>query len=690
MAKSFNYYDCVMPLLESLGWRGHARRIFEAVPYLATEITLTDLRNLMANLGYTSKGHTLNLQQLPDELLPCLFITKGGKIYVLSEREGEMIHAFNCATNQKETLSENTRLRGTAYTFYQQPEQPSQKESWLTSILGRFRSFTYWLVGLGFITSLLSLSSVLFIMAVYDQVVPSRSTITLSYFSIGLILALCCIQFVHVIQNRALSYLGARLDMIIGTEVIRHVLSLPMSLVEGASVASQVSRLRQFDNVRETFTGPLAQILLEGPFMLIFLIILFIIGGPLILVPLLMIFVFLILALIMFPVLRRSTQKLSTASLERRKFLLEGTSQLSTLKHLAAETTWVDRFQDVSASLSIAQKRSELLSSLAINFSQTIMKIAGLITIIWGAVRVTEDLMSVGALIAVVLLVWRTLSPLQSAFMILGRFDQVMESLGHINRLMSMPTERRPITGNPHQFEGLIRVQNAGFRYPNDSTPALQGVMMEAKPGEIVAIVGQNGSGKTTLLKLLLGFYYPQAGSITIDGIDIRQFDPMVLRQSIAYVPQQTQFFHGTLAQNLQFSAPEATEQRMIRAAEQAGLLSQIMTLPEGFETRIDEQVMNIFSSGFLQKLNLARAYIRKSNILIMDEPGNTLDQEGDQTLRQTIEEFRGEKTLLIVTHRPSLINLADRILSLHAGAMRVFGPREKVLEIVTGEKNDR
>ena len=169
-------------------------------------------------------------------------------------------------------------------------------------------------------------------------------------------MALCCIQFVHVIQNRALSYLGARLDMIIGTEVIRHVMSLPMALIEGASVASQVARLRQFDSVRETFTGPIAQILLEGPFMIIFLVVLFMVGGPLVLVPLLMIFIFVVFAIIMFPILRRSTQKMSAASIERRKFLLEGTSHLTTIKHLAAETTWVNRFQDVSAALSITQK----------------------------------------------------------------------------------------------------------------------------------------------------------------------------------------------------------------------------------------------------------------------------------------------------------------------------------------------
>lgn len=686
MKKSFNYYDCVMPLLEAIGWRGHARRIFESVPYLKTQITLTDLRNIMANLGYVSKDHKLNLRQLPDELMPCLFISNKADIYILSEGEEGAIQALDCRTHQKVTLPENRGMRGTAYTFYQKPEQAPQKGTWVSSILQRFHSFIYWLLGLGFLTSVLSLSSFIFIMAVYDEVVPSRSQTTLGFFAIGLILALCCMQFVHLIQNRALSYLGARLDMIIGTEVIRQIISLPMSLVEGASVASQIARLRQFDSVRDTFTGPLAQILLEGPFMVVFLIVLFLIGGPLVIIPLLMICIFVVLALVMFPLLRRSTQKMSAASMERRKFLLEGASHLTTIKHLAAEKTWVDRFQDVSASLSITQKRMEMLSSWAINLSQAIMKIAGLATIIWGAVRVTDNLMTVGALIAVVLLVWRALSPLQGAFMILGRFDQIMDSLGQVNRLMAMPVERRSAVRDPHQFEGLIRIQNLGFRYANDPAPALQGVIMEAKPGEIVAIVGQNGSGKTTLIKLLLGFYYPQAGSITIDGIDIRQFDPMVLRQSIAYVPQQNQFFHGTLAQNLQFSAPEATEERMLQAAEKAGLLPQIMSLPEGFETRMDEQVMTAFSSGFLQKLNLARAYIRRSNILIMDEPGNTLDQEGDETLRATIEGFRGKKTVLIVTHRPSLIQLADRVLSLQNGAMRVFGPKDKVLEMLAGE----
>ena len=420
MTKTFNYYESVMPLLEALGWHGHARRIFEAVPYLLKEISLTDLRNIMGNLGYTSKGHTLNIRYLSNELMPCLFITKSGQVYVLSGREDGVIHATDCLTNKKVTLSGKTGIRGTAYTFYQQPEKTPSRKTWLGGIVERFHSFIYWLMGLGFLTNLLSLSSILFVIAVYDEVVPSRAQVTLGYFVLGLVLALCCIQFIHIIQNRALSYFGARLDMIIGTEVIRQVMTLPMPLIEGASVANQVARLRQFDGVRETFTGPIANIILQGPYTLIFLIVLFVIAGPLVFVPLIMIFVFVVLAILMAPMLRSSTQRLSSASIERRKFLLEGTSHLTTIKHLAAEQTWVDRFQDVSASLSIAQKKSELLTSFASNFSQSIMKVAGVSAIIWGAVRVTQDLMSVGALLGVVLLVWRILAPLQSALTIVS------------------------------------------------------------------------------------------------------------------------------------------------------------------------------------------------------------------------------------------------------------------------------
>jgi ABC-type bacteriocin/lantibiotic exporter with double-glycine peptidase domain len=230
-------------------------------------------------------------------------------------------------------------------------------------------------------------------------------------------------------------------------------------------------------------------------------------------------------------------------------------------------------------------------------------------------------------------------------------------------------------------------VQNAGFRYPNAANFTLQGVMMEAKPGEIIAITGANGSGKTTLLKLLLGFYAPQVGSITFDGVDSQHFVPLALRQSIAYAPQKIQFFNGTIAQNFRLNEPDATDKEIMEAVEKAGLADQIRALPAGLQAYMGSQGMHPFSFGFLQKLNLARAYVRKSKIIMIDEPGRALDQKGDEILHQAISGFRRHKTTLLVTRRPSLIALADRVLYLQNGTMQAFGDKESIGKFSQGKQ---
>jgi ATP-binding cassette subfamily C protein/ATP-binding cassette subfamily C protein LapB len=296
-----------------------------------------------------------------------------------------------------------------------------------------------------------------------------------------------------------------------------------------------------------------------------------------------------------------------------------------------------------------------------------------------------EGTMTIGGFIAVILLVWQSLPPLQYAFMMLGRLDQMVGFFKEINRFMSITADRHlPLIALP-SFEGAICVQNVGFRYPNAVNFTLQGIMMEVKPGEIIAIVGANGSGKTTLLKLLLGSYIPQAGSITFDGVDSQQFSSLILRQSIAYAPQKIQFFEGTIAQNFRLVEPDATDKEIMEAAEKAGVADQIMALPEGLQTCIGNQSVHPFSFGFLQRLNLARAYVRKSKIIIMDEPGNALDPKGEELLHHAIQGFRHHKTTLLVTHRPNLIALADRILFLQNGTMQTFGYKE-CMEIFTKE----
>ena len=688
---SFNYYDCLQPLLKSLGWHGSNRRIYETAPYLKQSLSLIDLRNMMINLGYKSEVTKSSLSQIKDGQLPCLFIDKKEElIYLVHGVSSYDLFATNCVTGQQETVPLRHTLKGIAIQFYEESLHTTaaatqSTKPWLSQMMERFKPFLWPLLGWTFFTTIFSILLPLFVRSIYDFVIPSKSEETLLFLTIGLILSVLCMHIILTVKERAVAYIGARLDLIIGTEVMKKILFLPPGLTEGSSVGTQVARIKQFDGIRDIFTGPFFQILTEIPFLIIFIIVLAAIAGPIAFVPLGVMVCYLILSFFFFPLIHESTHKLSVASQNRRIFLIESINNLKAIKLLGAEKIWANRFRTALSSLVQIQKRHEQINFYAGNASQILIKVSGLIAIVWGAYRVIENQMTVGSLIAVVMLIWRALNPIQMLFMFLGRADTIMSSLTLLNRLMTLPSERSLKIETELKLQGNIRFTNVGFRYSGEANPALQGVMLDAKAGETIAIIGDNGSGKTTLIKLLLGFYPPNIGTITVDGIDIRQLDPVQMRQAIAYVPHQVQFFHGTIAQNLRLCTPEATDNQISLALKKAGLEKELYNLSHGINTPITDDIIHRFSSGFLQKISLARAYVKKSSILILDEPSNNLDEESDQLLHEHLKTLKTEKTILLITHRPSLINLADRVLALHEGQMRFFGPKDKVLEVLAG-----
>lgn len=686
---SFNYYRAIRPLLEALGWDGGDDKIFQAMPHLATEIDLKDLRNVLILLGYTSRVlMKKRLKTIDSETMPCVF-ESGADVWLITARDEQGFHVTDLATGEQKIVLPAMFKKGTACFFYKKPDgvAPTFSKTWFRFLLNRFRPFLPQLLTQSLLTNGFTLLIPLFIWGVYDFVVPSNSTETLVYLLIGIALGVFCSYVLSELKAVLVSYVGARMNMIISTEVMRQILSLPVPMVEGASVGSQIARIRQFDSVREIFTGPLSQLLLELPFFFVFIIIIAVVAGPIAIVPLILALAFVGCALYLYPLIRRTTTGMSRLTQERQAFLVETASQLSTIKDLNCESMWLQRFKNIASKLGIAQRDSERINNLTQNISQIVMKIAGAVSILWGVVRVMDGAMSMGALITLVMLVWRALAPLQAAFMLLGRFDLILSSITQINRLMALPTERSNPQLSRRPFQGTISLRNVSFRYPNETVPALQGVMMDALPGETIAIIGENGSGKSTIIKLLLGLYHSQAGSITLDGVDIRQYDPRQLRQSISYVPQYCHIFFGTLAQNLRLVRSEATDEDLVEACKVAGLWDDISALPLGLNTKVTDRFIIEFSAGFQQKLMLARAYLRDGSIMIFDEPGITLDYAGDQILKSAIQQFKGKKTIILVTHRPSLIQLADRVLALHNGLMRAFGPTDKVMQALSEGK---
>ncbi len=686
--------NCLLPLLKALNWRGDKRHIAEALPHFTNSLDITSIRNILATLHYQSRPVKLRMGGIDQRLFPCLYLPDDGDAMILLAYEPEGIRVFDGGQNIERTVPRGN-IKGTAYFFSPVDAdtlQSSQsKVGWFRAVSERFRALVYQTLGITFVLNILALVTPLFVMAVYDKVVATGSLPTLAFFAFGVGVAIGCDMILRMIRSKIMAFIGARLDNIVGIAIFHKILFLPPAFTERATIGAQVARIKDFETIRDFFTGPMAMVLFELPFVFIFIITIALLAGPVVFVSMIMMACFLILGLIITPLLRSSVGRAARASSKKQELIVETLSGMRAVKYCGAEAKWMERFREYSASAALNSFYTSQLSALMQTISHVLMISAGLGTIIFGVFRVMNGDMTVGALVASMILVWRVLAPLQTGFVSLTRLTQVKSSISQINNLMNIKGERDQHTiVNPlKQIEGFVTFARVSLRYSPDSDPALVGVSFELEPGEVLCIVGGNGSGKSTALKLLAGMYAPQAGSIRIDNMDIRQMDTVELRHAVAYVPQTVQFFYGTIAQNLRLAHPTATIDDLYRACEMAGVLDDVLSLSqgsgkwirEGFEVRIGDSSSGQMPTSLLQRLNLARGYLKKSRIMLFDEPGNGLDFASDQAFMKNIDKMRGESTILMVTHRPSHLRLADKILWLEYGNVRAFGPADEVLK---------
>ena len=450
-------------------------------------------------------------------------------------------------------------------------------------------------------------------------------------------------------------------------------------------MAAQLSRLKQFDSVRDFFTGANASIALELPFVFLFILVIAILAGTIALIPLAMVAAYLVLGLIWLPSLDSRIKRSGKARNDKQRMLIETLSGRREIKAIGGETTWWQRFREISGEAVLSNHETFLSSNIMSSVTQGLMTLSGVSVLGLGTLRVLEGEMSMGALIAVMALVWRVLSPLQSAFLSFSKFEQTSKAIRQINKLMQLKPERHNGQSGlmMSRIEGRIRVDRISFRYGPDQDPALLGVSFDVQPGEMLAIVGNTGSGKSTILKLIAGMYRPQAGSLAIDDMDVRQLNSLDLRRAIAYVPQKTKMFHGTIAQNMRLNNGLATDREIEEAAREAGILDDIRRLPDGFDTRIGDNTTNRFPPGFLRGLSMARAFVSPARILLLDEPGASLDQESDRRFIEQLKLLKGRRTIIMVSHRPSHIRLADKVIMLDQGSVRFSGAADDAIALL-------
>jgi ATP-binding cassette subfamily C protein/ATP-binding cassette subfamily C protein LapB len=332
------------------------------------------------------------------------------------------------------------------------------------------------------------------------------------------------------------------------------------------------------------------------------------------------------------------------------------------------------------------QDRSAILDAL----SQFLNSAAGLAVLVSGTFMVLDGSITVGALIASMALTWRILSPAQQLFQTLGRLGRLSASIRTMNQMLRLTDEYDASIPNLARAprKGTVALSRVSLRYGKDAEPALININLGIPAGKMIALTGPNGAGKSTVLHLVQGLYQPQAGIVTVDGLDIRQLSPKLLRRAIASVPQKVDLFYGTVAQNLRMGDPLASDATLRAAARETGILEAIEQLPEGFETRLGDSTTQKLSPSFLRLITVARALVRKAPILLIDEPESALSEEGTAAVQRLFERLRGTRTVIFVSHRPSYIRLADFAIFLRSGQIEYGGAPEGAIERLLGVRS--
>lgn len=680
---------CLQPLLAALNWVGGARQLAEALPHFDSISSVDDLRSVLANMNLATVPHARCLTEIQAELLPCLFERADQSLLVvISINPDGRFYVYDAEARRFRSIDPTPSL-GTAYVVESSEAAAQvnreQAKNWTWSLLSRFSRTFLTLLALTLVINVLALALPIYIMTVYEQAIGAKSFLTLASLFAGVCLVLALEFLLRKVRGRALTYLGTRIENLIVVRTFQQLLYMPLAMTESAPAGAQVAKIRQFEGLRDVFSGSIANAMLDIPFLAIFVVAVFAIGGPLGFIPLSLIVAYILLGLVSVPLMRSAVQRNGIAKSRRRNFLLEMASNHATIRDCQAESVWLKRLGKLSTDEYVNQLQLRKLSAITQTLSQALVAVAGAAAVGLGALLAMDGDLSLGALIAATALIWRGLAPLQSCFLSLSQIGQAAASLKQLNHLLRIPLERTPgsVPSEGRAFAGEVDFRDVSLRYSDKSLPALRGISFHVEPGEMVAIAGASGAGKSTLLKLAAGLQVPQAGTIKIDDLDIRQFDAAEVHQSIGYVPQKLMLFYGTIAQNLTLAYPSASRDDVERALAMVGALEETRGLPEGLDTRIHGSEDQRFSSGFLKQISLARAFIKPAPLYILDEPSSSLDFESDRLIMELLQRTKGVATIILASHRPSHLRLADRVIIMQRGSIVASGPPEQVVPLL-------
>lgn len=686
--------DCLVLLSEHFGNPCSADSLSAGLPLTSSNLSPELLPQAAERAGLSAKLSRKSLNNIPAMLLPCILMLKDKKACVLQELDMKANRAVISLpeTGGEEQLTvEALESVYVGYLFLIKQKYHGDrdfdvylgdtKKHWLWHSIRQSAPVYRDVIIASVLVNIFALVSPLLVMNVYDKVVPNLAFETLWVLAIGASVAYTFDLILKQLRSYLIDVAGKKIDIQISSTLFAKVIGIPLEK-RAASVGGMARQLGEFDSVREFLSSATITALVDLPFSLLFVFIIWLVAGDLAVFSVIATVLIIGYAWLVQPKLRHAIEESNKFSGLRHGHLVESLSTIESIKANGAEGVVQNAWQQMLGHTSNWQLKTKVITNSVANVSSSIVQMTVIAVIVLGVYRVSDGLISMGGIIAAVMLSSRAIGPMAKIASLMTRYNQTLTSLRQLDGIMNQEGEfeNKGNLASRTKLEGSIVVDHVGFHYPNIEKPALYPMSIKVQPGERIAIIGRNGSGKSTLAKLMLGLFQPTLGSIRYDGLHQGQIHPSDLRRNFGYLPQDIVLFHGSIKDNILFGTRQVTEYQLIRAVQLSGV-SMFSDLESG---GLDQQVGEggkSLSRGQRQAVALARAILNDPQILLLDEPTASLDARAEKLFMQSMAQTVKDRTVFLITHKMHLLQLVDRIIVLDKGYLVADGDKDIILE---------
>ncbi|SDQ76786.1 type I secretion system permease/ATPase [Pseudovibrio sp. Tun.PSC04-5.I4] len=694
-------HEVLDPLVESIAYISRVNGNFLSKTAITAGLPLQDKRLKISqveraseNCGLSARKQRIALTDLSCTNVPCLLVFHDKSLRILtgydnSTRQAQLLDPEHLNNPQYLSLDILQRAySGNAVLFHPLRSRGvngklAQKgKHWFWPEFTSFWPDYAYITAASVLINCLAVASPLYIMHVYDHVLLNFAASSFFALTLGVMIALLGDSVLKIARSSILNRLGKTADLQLASKIFSHMQHVDFT-AKTKSSGEYAGTIHEYEKIKDVFSSTALIAFFDFCFIGVFICVLFFIVGPIAWIPLLAIPLVCLINLAAQLPLACSTQAASAEGSKRQNILMETLSGHETVRALNAEAHMQAKWEQSVDRSSEIHLRSRYWSNLALSSTGNVHGMVAILIMVWGVYRVDSGVVTMGGLIAAMMLSSRVFALLTSVSNALVQLRQALHTYRQLSELINLPTERKPdrVTANLRVCRGEVQFRNVSFAYPQSETASLSGCSFTVEPGQTVGLIGCIGSGKSTFGRLISGLRYPTEGAVLIDGIDTRQFDPTDLRSFVGYLSQETTLFQGSLRENLCVGLPHLSNEEIEEACAVTGLDSIVKRHPAGYNMQVGENG-NALSGGQRQCVALTRILLRKPRILFLDEPSSQLDFAAEQRLLTGLKRFNnGSLTLILSTHRTSLLRLTTHLIALDQGHIVADGPTEDVMQ---------